>query len=35
MNQGQYIFSQLMSLVSHNDFNSCVSRYNGDYTITQ
>lgn len=35
MNQGQYIFSQLMSLVSHNDFNSCVSRYNGDYRVRE
>lgn len=31
MNQGKYVFSQLMSFISHNDFNSCVSRYNGDY----
>jgi len=31
MNQGQYVFSQVMSFVSHNDFNSCVNRYNGDY----
>jgi len=33
MNQGKYIFSQLMSLVSHNDFNACVQRFNGDYKV--
>ena len=31
MNQGQYVFSQVMSFASHNDFNSCVNRYNGNY----
>ena len=31
MNQGKYVFSQLMSFISHNDFNSCVTRYKGDY----
>ena len=31
MNQGQYVFSQIFSCVSHNDFNKCVSKYNGDY----
>jgi hypothetical protein len=31
MNYGKYVFSQLMSFISHNDFNSCVSRYKGDY----
>lgn len=31
MNQGQYVFSQVFSCVSHNDFIKCVSRYNGDY----
>jgi len=31
MNQGKYVFSQIMSFVSHNDFNSCVSRYDGNY----
>jgi len=31
MNQGKYVFSQLMSFISHNDFNSCVSRYKGDF----
>ena len=31
MNQGKYVFSQLMAFASHNDFISCVARYNGDY----
>lgn len=31
MNQGKYVFSQVMAFISHNDFNSCVTRYNGDY----
>src|SRR6478609_5786425 len=31
MNQGKYVFSQLMSFISHNDFNACVSRYKGDW----
>lgn len=33
MNQGKYVFSQLMSFVSHNDFNACVHRYQGDYKV--
>ena len=31
MNQWQYVFSQLMSLVSHRSFHTCVQRYKGDY----
>src|SRR3712207_2216982 len=31
MNQGKYVFSQLMAFLSHNDFTSCVKRYKGDY----
>jgi hypothetical protein len=31
MNNGKYVFSQIMSFISHNDFNSCVSRYKGDF----
>lgn len=31
MNQGKYVFSQLMSFISHNDFNACVNRYKGDF----
>lgn len=33
MNQGKYVFSQLMAFISHNDFNACVAKYNGDYKI--
>ena len=35
MNQGKYCFSQIMSLVSHKVFSSCVKRYKGDYKIKQ
>ena len=31
MNQGAYVFSQLISLVSPTSFKTCVKRYNGDY----
>lgn len=31
MNQGKYVFSQIMSLISHTSFNSCVKRYKGDH----
>lgn len=33
MNEGKYVFSQLMSFIDHNDFLSCVNRYNGDYKV--
>ncbi len=33
MNQGKYVFSQLISLISHNDFLGCVNRYQGDYKV--
>src|SRR5437588_863815 len=33
MNQGKYVFSQLVSFISHNNFNACVHRYKGDYKI--
>lgn len=33
MNQGKYVFSQVMSFIDHNDFLSCVNRYNGDYKV--
>jgi hypothetical protein len=35
MNQGKYIFSQLMELVSHKVFNACVNRYKGDHKSKQ
>jgi hypothetical protein len=31
MNQGKYVFAQLFDFVSHNDFNRCVERYDGNY----
>lgn len=33
MNQGKYVFAQLMSLADHNEFAKCVSRYNGNYRV--
>lgn len=33
MNQGKYIFSQLMDGVVRYQFNQCVARYKGDYWI--
>lgn len=35
MNHGKYVFSQLMELVSHKAFNSCVKRYKGDFKSKQ
>src|SRR5437870_8169579 len=31
MNDGKYVFSQVMSFVDHNDFNRCVVRYDGNW----
>lgn len=31
MNKGKYVFSQLVSLLSHTSFQTCVNRYNGNY----
>lgn len=33
MNQGQYVFSQIISFVDHNDFNRCVAKYKGNYGV--
>lgn len=33
MNQGQYVFKQLMSFVSRYEFNKCVARYNGNHRV--
>jgi len=33
MNQGKYVFSQLMSIVSHKQFQTIVKRYKGDYKV--
>jgi len=35
MNQGKYVFAQLMSLVDPNEFRRCVKRYSGDYRFRQ
>ncbi|MFM7358031.1 MAG: DUF4372 domain-containing protein [Sediminibacterium sp.] len=31
MNQGTYLFSQLIAIISPTSFKTCVKRYNGDY----
>jgi hypothetical protein len=31
MNQGKFVFSQLMSLLSQTSFQTCVNRYDGNY----
>lgn len=31
MNQGSYLFSQLISVISPTSFKTCVKKYNGDY----
>ena len=33
MNQGKYIFSQVMSLISHKQFQTLVYRHKGDYKV--
>ena len=33
MNQGRTVFAQLISFVSHNEFNRCVARYNGNKSV--
>lgn len=33
MNQGKYVFAQLIEFLSHNDFIRCVYEYNGNYKI--
>ena len=35
MNQGKYVFSQIMELVSHKVFYTCVDRYKGDFKSKQ
>ena len=35
MNQGKYVFSQIMELVSHKVFYACVDRYKGDFKSKQ
>jgi len=31
MNHGKYVFAQIFEFVSHNDFDKCVDKYNGNY----
>ena len=33
MNQGRTVFAQLISLLSHNEFNRCVARYQGNKSV--
>ena len=33
MNQGQYVFSQLIEFLSYNDFLSCISKFKGNYKV--
>jgi hypothetical protein len=33
MNQGKYVFAQLIEFLSHNDFIRCVSMYKGNYKV--
>lgn len=33
MNQGKYVFSQLIEFLSHNDFLRCVSKYQGNHRV--
>jgi hypothetical protein len=35
MNQGKYVFAQLMCLVDANEFRRCVTRYKGDFRVRQ
>lgn len=33
MNQGKYVFSQLIEFLSYNDFLSCISKFKGNYKV--
>lgn len=35
MNQGKYVFAQLMCLVDPNEFRRCVTRYKGNFRVRQ
>ncbi|HKC36889.1 MAG TPA: IS4 family transposase [Chitinophagaceae bacterium] len=35
MNQGKYVFSQLISLISHKRFQTLVKRHKGDYKVKE
>jgi Domain of unknown function (DUF4372) len=34
MNQGKYVFSQFIELLSTTSFRTCVNRYNGNYKVS-
>lgn len=33
MNQGKYVFSQLIEFLSYNDFISCIAKFKGNYKV--
>lgn len=33
MNQGKYVFAQLMSLIKHKEFTKYVDKYRGNYRV--
>ena len=33
MNQGKYVFSQLIEFLSYNDFLSCIAKFKGNYKV--
>lgn len=33
MNQGKYVFSQVVEFLSHNDFNRCIKQFDGNYKV--
>lgn len=35
MNKGKYVFAQIMELVHPEEFDRCVSKYNGNYRVRQ
>lgn len=35
MNKGQYVFSQLLSVLSRYEFDKCVARYQGNYKVKE
>jgi hypothetical protein len=35
MNQGKYVFSQVVSFLDSNDFKKCVNSYDGNYKVKQ
>src|SRR5262245_43636476 len=35
MNQGRTVFSQIIEIVSYNEFRRCIERYDGDKNLRQ